>query len=848
MNAIRVALAQSRSDLLAGLISDALTKSPEFELVGGDVFDLSMIGKVLSASLDPIDVLIIVGDMGSVVLDDQLARHPGIVVSYIVIGSDSIRFDLRSVGVDQLLSTLTTLARNRKTGTPREFAFQAVPRPSARLESEFGFVPMPANSELMKLAVAWIDAVLLHYQERFPPAAGDVAGLVRHPASLKHLLAPEPRVEESEEARRAAERLLVALVSAGNDDEPLVRLHRRLSLSALELKVLLLCLAPDLDAKYQAAFGILNDDLSRRGPSLGLACKILGESSVVRATLTQAGKLTRWQLLDCGAQLPRADEVMRLDSALAGWLLGDAGALLHDPAVRTVLESAPWRGARLLGEAFDQGLAGQLAGALASDANRGRWVILSGADADGWRAIAELAVQLGGPPLLRVSLATFANLPDSEAVGTAARLARAATLLGASPVIDVRDGDSRVTCEAAVAMLASMLKDLSQGIALITDDARRFASLLHDRVVAVLERDAPLPPAIAATFRTAALQSELSLTDEACMRLAHAFPQPPGVIEDAVRLAALQGAAGLPAPSQYARVAAACRHISSPDMPRFAKRIVPTFALDDIVLPAEWHEQLRELVNNVVHAPKVMNDWGFGATLPQGRGIAALFHGPSGTGKTTAAQAVARALDTDVYQADLSLLESKFIGETAKNVDMLFNDAERSHAVLVCDEADAILGKRSEIKDAHDRYANIDVAYLLQRIEAYSGLVILTTNFRQNIDQAFQRRFRFVVEFPKPDVQGREQIWRKCLPGSAPVGADVDFGFLARRVELTGGNIRQIALRAAFAAAADHSPEITMAHILGATRAELLKIGMTTAARELDDLAALRRQGLRQVA
>jgi SpoVK/Ycf46/Vps4 family AAA+-type ATPase len=321
-----------------------------------------------------------------------------------------------------------------------------------------------------------------------------------------------------------------------------------------------------------------------------------------------------------------------------------------------------------------------------------------------------------------------------------------------------------------------------------------------------------------------------------------------GCIEDAVRLAALQGAGDMTPDVQYGAVAAACRYVASPDMPRFAKRILPTFTLDDVVLPAEWHKQLRELVGNVVHAPRVMNDWGFAANMPSGRGIAALFHGPSGTGKTTAAQAIAHALNTDVYQVDLSLLESKFIGETAKNVDAVFTDAERSHAVLCCDEADAILGKRSEIKDAHDRYANIDVAYLLQRIEAYSGLVILTTNFRQNIDQAFLRRFRFVVEFPSPDAEGREQIWRKCLPSATPVSEDVDFGFLARRVEVTGGNIRQITVRAAFAAAADKSPEIAMRHILAATRAELVKAGLTSAVREIDELEALRRRNLRQVA
>jgi SpoVK/Ycf46/Vps4 family AAA+-type ATPase len=295
-------------------------------------------------------------------------------------------------------------------------------------------------------------------------------------------------------------------------------------------------------------------------------------------------------------------------------------------------------------------------------------------------------------------------------------------------------------------------------------------------------------------------------------------------------------------------VAAACRHIASPGLPRFAKRILPGFRLDDIVLPPEGKSQLAEIVDNVVHAPQVMEGWGFSARVRSSRSIAALFHGLSGTGKTTAAEAIAHALGTDIYQADLSLLESKFIGDTAKNVDAVFSDAERSHAVLVFDEADAILGKRSEIKDAHDRYANIDVAYLLQRIEAYSGLVILTTNFRQNIDQAFLRRFRFVVEFPKPDAHAREEIWKRCLPGSAPIGDDVDFAFLAQRVDLTGGNIQQIAVRSAFAAAAESSPEISMKHVLAATRSELVKVGQMTSARELDDLATLRRQALRQVA
>ncbi|MER9247629.1 ATP-binding protein [Mesorhizobium sp. M0590] len=828
------------------MIADALTKSPEFELVGDDVWDLASIETALGVAAHDIDVLIVVGDMGAVALDDLLGRHAGIVISHIVIGSDAVRFNLKSVGVDQLLSTLIALARDRGSGALRAVEYQAVAGMSGRFEDDCGFVPIPARSEVMDLAVEWISAVLRQYNRRFPIADGEVAGLSRANASIELALAADYPADDA--TLDVAERLFVALDSTGHNDEPLVRIRRRLGLSDTEIKILLLCLAPDLDVRYHRVIGSFNDDMTRRGPTLALACSMLGEPLAVRAALARAGGLARWQLLDCGALLPRGDDVLRVDPSVAQWLLGDPNALLNDAAVRAASRAETWRGADLLTDPLDIAFADSMAAGLASSDQHGRWFVLGGADGDGWRALTELAASRGGPPLLRVSLQALASGLPGEAAGIAARIARAAILLGASPVIDAEIDDAPVDRDAAMATLAGVTRFLPQGTVLITSDARRCIGLLHAQVVAVFERDAPATPATVATYATAAAQFGLALSADSCVRLGHSFPMALGSIEDAVRLAALQGAGDRTPDAQYDAVAAACRHVASPDMPRFAKRIVPTFTLDDVVLPAEWHKQLRELVGNVVHAPRVMNDWGFAANMPSGRGIAALFHGPSGTGKTTAAHAIAHALDTDVYQADLSLLESKFIGETAKNVDAVFTDAERSHAVLVCDEADSILGKRSEIKDAHDRYANIDVAYLLQRIEAYSGLVILTTNFRQNIDQAFLRRFRFVVEFPNPDAEGREQIWSKCLPRMAPVAADVDFGFLARRVEVTGGNIRQITVRAAFSAAADNSSEITMRHVLAATRAELVKVGQMSAVREIDEIEALRHRNLRQVA
>nr|WP_256448106.1 ATP-binding protein [Lysobacter sp. MMG2] len=255
------------------------------------------------------------------------------------------------------------------------------------------------------------------------------------------------------------------------------------------------------------------------------------------------------------------------------------------------------------------------------------------------------------------------------------------------------------------------------------------------------------------------------------------------------------------------------------------ERIDPIFALDDVVLPQDRKEQLLEIVDNVLLSERVLGDWAFGEQLPYGRGVTALFHGPSGTGKTMAALAVARKLGIQILRIDLSRVVSKYIGDTEKNIDRVFEDAQRSGSALLIDEADALLGKRSEVKDAHDRYANIEVAYLLQRMEAYEGLAILTTNLRQNLDAAFLRRLRFIIDFPRPDAEARERIWQRCLPPQSHALDEAAFRHLGRRIDLTGGHIRQITLRAAFIAAAAGT-KIGLPHIARAANAEFAKLGM----------------------
>ncbi|HEU0015942.1 MAG TPA: ATP-binding protein, partial [Longimicrobium sp.] len=251
---------------------------------------------------------------------------------------------------------------------------------------------------------------------------------------------------------------------------------------------------------------------------------------------------------------------------------------------------------------------------------------------------------------------------------------------------------------------------------------------------------------------------------------------------------------------------------------------------DDLVLPEAQTRTLRQIVAQARHRARVYGQWGFGRAGERGLGISALFSGPSGTGKTLAAEVIAGALALDLYRIDLSQVVSKYVGETEKNLRRVFDAAEAGGAVLLFDEADALFGKRSEVKDAHDRYANIEVSYLLQRMESYGGLAILTTNLKDALDPAFLRRLRFVVGFPFPDAAQRERIWRRAFPAAAPTEG-VDPSRLAT-LAVSGGNIRNIALGAAFLAADEDAP-VRMDHLLRAARAEMAKLEKPVSATEV---------------
>ncbi len=265
----------------------------------------------------------------------------------------------------------------------------------------------------------------------------------------------------------------------------------------------------------------------------------------------------------------------------------------------------------------------------------------------------------------------------------------------------------------------------------------------------------------------------------------------------------------------------ACRAQARARLDDLAQRVEPAATWDDLVLPAPQLQTLHDIATHVRRRARVYEDWGFAARCSRGLGVSALFAGPSGTGKTLAAEVLAGRLRLDLYRVDLSAVVSKYVGETEKNLRRVFDAAEAGGAVLLFDEADALFGKRSEVKDSHDRYANIEVSYLLQRMETYRGLAILTTNQRQALDGAFLRRLRFVVTFPFPDAARRADIWRRVFPPGTPTEG-LDVAALAR-LNVAGGNIRNIALHAAFLAA-DAGEPVRMGHLLRAARSEYAKL------------------------
>ena len=557
-------------------------------------------------------------------------------------------------------------------------------------------------------------------------------------------------------------------------------------LSDFERDVVLLCAGCELEGDFADLCAAAQGAPQRAYPTFGLALAALPEPHWT--ALGPEGPLRRWRLV----------ETTPGDSLTAGPLRIDERILHHLAGVSTVDERLRGIVRRLPAQALPASREAAAAKVVALwEAAGVAAVQLCGCDLAARRGVAAAASAQVGLAALTLDAA---ELPASSAEQeTLARLwEREAALSRAALVleIDELDADRR---RAVVRFLAAVA---GRRIVSTTDP-------LQTRGEPILRVDLePLDTQEQLQLWTAALNGRGPGEDLA------------GVAQQ-FRL----GSDGLAAAA--ARVLAggsawdACREQARPRLDDLAARIEPAASWEDLVLPQPQLELLHQIALHVRHRATVYEDWGFAARGARGLGINALFAGPSGTGKTMAAEVLANELRLDLYRIDLSSVVSKYIGETEKNLRRVFDAAEEGGAILLFDEADALFGRRSEVKDSHDRYANIEVSYLLQRMEAYRGLAILTTNLRSALDQAFLRRLRFVVLFPFPDVAQRAEIWRRIFPAETPIG-QLEPNRLAQ-LNVAGGNIRNVALGAAFLAAEDRGP-VRMEHLVQAALAEYAKL------------------------
>jgi hypothetical protein len=634
--------------------------------------------------------------------------------------------------------------------------------------------------------------------------------------------------DETAFARAVANSLLAIeniQASATRSGQPsrLTHLADAFGLDRFDLDVLMIVLAPSLDSRYERLYGYLQDDITRKRPSVNLALDLLTGPGVDRLTgmahFGDEAPLFRHHLIE---RAPEASAIrptllsqaLMPDETIIAWLLGRYAP--HGDLSGHVELFKPEQNptdALLAAESLQE-----LETALHDPMAEWPIVALHGVDLAGQAAAARQVAARLGRPLLQVNLAAVvsAETPASQALELALRDAR---LADAIPLLLGWD-----VCLTEGAPSPNVLTALCRYPDLVMVSGRsawQARGIPRNRALLWLEFPVPAYHHRREMWQHFVEQPDIS--DTAFEGLASQFFLTAEQIRDAVATAR-DGAAAELRPLRAEDLFAAARAHSNPNLAGLARKISPRYKWSDIILPEDQITILHEIVATVRGRPTVLEEWGVGDKLAASAGVTILFAGQPGTGKTMAAEVVASELGLDLYKIDLSTIVSKYIGETEKNLERIFNEAQTSNAILFFDEADAIFGKRSEVKDAHDRYANIEVSYLLQRMEQYDGVTVLATNLRANLDDAFTRRLNFALDFPFPDEVYRLRIWQTLFPASVPRTPEVDLGVMARRFKLAGGNIRNIIVSAAFLAASDGG-RVTMAHLLHGARREMQKMG-----------------------
>jgi ATPase family associated with various cellular activities (AAA)/Winged helix domain, variant len=623
-------------------------------------------------------------------------------------------------------------------------------------------------------------------------------------AAVESVATTDPNPADPFRGLYISDELAVELAREGPGQDVDARISlaaRLLGLGELETAVLGLCAAPELGAHYGRLFAYLHDDVTRKLASPRLVARLLADGGVPVARILDcfdhAAPLRRTgalRLLDPGGQLPLADRLLKVSDRLAAHLLATG---LDEPARDGRLRPVPVPD-------HDPGRDGtveELRALLGRESPLP--ILVAGPDAE-----ALLARALGRPLLL----VDVAELGDGDLMREAAVTAALDGRVLCFDGLDDLEPDRQPRVQRALAALGER--------ALLCAASAQAVVTLGDRTTIVVE--AAMPSFAERRAAWAALTGAGGVDDVAAK-----FRLSIGQIGEAAQVAQLAATGRGEETPAGPDLDLGARRASSTRLAELASRLDNPFGWDDIVIAERQLEVLKSISSYLRHRDLVLSEWGYEQTVARTQGLKVLFAGESGTGKTMAGQVLARDLGLDLFRLDLATVVSKYIGETEKNLDRVFSAAEGSNAILFFDEADALFGKRSEVRDAHDRYANIEVAYLLQKMEGYPGAVILATNFRQNMDDAFLRRLDVVVDFPFPEPDDRERIWRLVLPAAAPLAGDIDVRFLAERFKLSGGGIRNCSLAAAFMAA-DGSGVIGMQHLVRAVALEYGKLGRLT--------------------
>lgn len=654
----------------------------------------------------------------------------------------------------------------------------------------------------------------------------DVSSLLEGPSFAPQ---EDPDIQALADKMQDLEGLIEGKVSNSQEKDislNLPHLKDLFSLTEFEFNAILICAIFELDTRYERLYAYLQDDLTRKYPSpgliLNLLCRSPEEMIAARQYFLADHPLIGEHILEysnSGNGYPLLSSWIKLNSNVLEYILGQEAS---SPGVQS--QKSPAYGEKTLSDIFiPEELRCQLQNLLDHfRSSEGRKICcLQGPYGAGKKAVAEFICDEMGAELLAIDLAAIAA-ETARFESLISSSFRDALLWGSAIYLDHFDAlaPEEANCIYCRNIILKHLQSF-QGIVFISSRERLDLGPRPQKDLFKIEL--PVPDY---TSRKQIWQSLLGecLGEEVIDELATKFQFTAGQIKDALlvaeNLAILNGRRDVLIDDIYD----GCRAQSNQKLTSLARRIKPSYTWNDIVLPKDKIDQLKDVKNHVKHKGLVYHNWGFESKLSLGKGLNILFVGPSGTGKTMAAEVIAHDLDIDLYKIDLSTVVSKYIGETEKNLSRIFKESEQSNAMLFFDEADALFGKRSEVKDSHDRYANIEISYLLQKMEEHQGIVILASNLGSNIDDAFMRRMNFVIDFPFPEEDYRCRIWRGMMPEQAPVANDIDFEFLARRFKIAGGNIKSIVINAAFSAAED-SGTINMAHIINATRRELQKMG-----------------------